>query len=179
MSAELIAAAAVVIGAAIGVGGALLGAHVNSRHQRELARAERAAAQREDQRNVCAGFLANLDIYLMTADEMAWAKPGARRAGSDAKQATSELKDHYWSAWTALLSANSAVQLAVALDVRQQAKRITSSAYDVDAWIWNLTHGGERIAGEYGTSRDELLRQREEFIALVSGREMQLTGTPD
>ena len=167
MSAQLITAAAAVVGASIGLGGAILAAHVNGRNQRHLARAHRDEARREAERVACQSFLACLDIYLMVAEEIAWAKPGAKRSGGDADQATAELKAHYWDGWTAFLSANATLHLAARQDLGQLAAQITSHAYDIDGRIWNLTHGGQRIANDYEDTKNKLKTSRGEFISAV------------
>ncbi|WP_250008755.1 hypothetical protein [Actinoplanes sp. M2I2] len=109
----------------------------------------------------------------MVAEEIAWAKPGAKRSGGDADQATAELKTHYWDGWTAFLSANATLQLAAREDLRQQAAQITSHAYDIDGRIWNLTHGGQRIANDYEDTKTKLKTARGEFITAVR----KLTGS--
>jgi hypothetical protein len=112
----------------------------------------------------CASFLACLNIYLMVAEEMAWAKRGAKKAGSDPAQVMAEKKDHYWSAWTALLSANATLQLASQQDVGEIAAAITTHAYGIDGRIWNLTHGGMKIANDYEASKAELEALRDRLI---------------
>jgi hypothetical protein len=161
-----------ILGAAIGVGGAVFGAYMNGRNQRDLARAQQEETRLKKERVTCQSFLACLDIYLMVAEEMAWAKPGARRSGSDVDQATTELTAHYWSAWTAFLSANATLQLAVGQDeigqkARESAKKITDLAYNIDGRVWNLAHGGQRIANDYEDTKKKLEALRDPFIDAV------------
>src|SRR5262245_59094626 len=104
-----------------------------------------------------------MDVYLMVCDEQAWAKRGAKRAGDDPELASAKLVEHYWSAWTAFLSANAALQLVAKPDLSKIATMITEHAYNIDAFIWNLTHGGERIANDYTQIKEELETLRGAF----------------
>ncbi|WP_147427337.1 hypothetical protein [Micromonospora globbae] len=164
MSGELIAAIAVVLGAAVGAGGVTIGELMSGRSQRRLAQEQRTDAQHERQRVACESFLACLDIYLMVADEAVWAKRGAKKAGNDPKEALGQIVDHYWSAWNAFLSANATLQLATRKDVSDVAAEVTTHAYDIDAWIWNLRHGGTRVANEYTVSKTKINAMRNTLI---------------
>jgi hypothetical protein len=174
MSSEMTTAVAGVLGAAIGVGGGVIGALMNGRSQRDLAQSQWAAAQHQAERAACTSFLACLDLFLIAIEELVWAKGEASRTRSDIGRATAELITHYRSAWYAFLTANAALQLA---DRHQHAELATVTvecAKVVNNLKWNyVDHGDKTIEDEYGTRMTELQTLREKFTTSVRNGSLQ------
>ncbi|MDG4799332.1 hypothetical protein [Micromonospora sp. WMMD980] len=161
---QVITAAAGVLGAGIGAGGALLGASMDGRRQR-------ANTRISTEREACSLFLARLDIYRVVVDELVWAKKEAQRLDGDIDSATADLRERYRAAWLDLLTANAAAQLVTSEQFADLAQKAIWCCEALDRNKWNyVDHQGRQIAGEYKNNLAELDDLRGELRTTGRGK---------
>ncbi|MEV6965183.1 hypothetical protein AB0M47_08685 [Hamadaea sp. NPDC051192] len=120
----------------------------------------------EQHRSACARFLTSLDVYLMTTDELVWARKEALRTGRDANSATKDLRTTYASGRAELLAANAALQLAAEPTACARADDTVRHAQEMDRHVWNyVVHDGRQIPKDSQPTFDAVTQAREDFIA--------------